>query len=108
MYILFFLCLIQKIHAQFEVNLPNELVPDEINTKNLNGICYQFIKIENSPKKLYKSTAFFIDKNYILTSAHNLHQIKGSKLKLFPAKSGSKNSFESIVLNVSNDNYYRS
>jgi V8-like Glu-specific endopeptidase len=104
--------LLNSSQAQFDkVNFPNELTQQEINQQKLNGISCQLIKRSNSPKKLYKSTSFFINKNFLITSEHNLKKIKGNrviKIAIFPSKKGKENPYGSIILNINNENYFRS
>lgn len=90
--------------------LPNQISSKEIIQLKLSGINYQEIKRRDSPTKLYKSTSFFINKNCLLTSAHNLSTLKGlevMKITLYPARNGKKIPNQSITFNVSNQNYYK-
>ncbi len=104
-------CLYTTSFAQFsEVTFPNEMKPKDIKQQKLNGISCQLIKRQDSPKKLYKSTSFFISKNFLLTSEHNLKSIKSKKvikLGIFPSRKGNKKPYGSIIIDVKDKDYYR-
>lgn len=107
----FLLCCFGTSHAQFgTVSFPNEIKLDQIKAENLNGISFQAIKRKDLPKKYYKSTAFFISKNFVLTSAHNLKTIKShvvTKISFYPSRKGRVKPYGSIILNVDNENYFK-
>ncbi|NQX98622.1 MAG: trypsin-like peptidase domain-containing protein [Flavobacteriales bacterium] len=97
-------------YSQFStISFPNEFSIKDINNYKLNGISLQIIKRKDCPEKYYKSTSFFISKNYLLTSAHNLYDIKShspEKIKLYPSCKGNGNPYGVIKFNI-NSNHYK-
>lgn len=84
-------------------------LPSEIDTvrntsiEPYNKICFLYIHRKRWPKTdgWFKSTGFLIDKNTILTAAHNIHNSFFSKvdsIKIFPAKYLNKLPYGSIEI----------
>lgn len=66
-------------------------------------ICYLYIHRNNFPKKdyWYHSTGFFIAPNIILTAAHNIHTVGGSRvdnIRIIPAKYNEQQPYGTIVI----------
>jgi len=96
--------------AQFTVNFPDEITLEQIKKEKLTGINYQVIKRKNWPRKFYKSTSFFISKNCLLTSAHNLekkifHPI--NHIRLYPSCKTYEQPFGSIKFVIDNKKSYK-
>jgi len=107
-----FLFSFRKIgQAQFaQVRLPNEIVLNEINEAKLNGISFQVIKRKGWPAKFFKSTAFFISKNCVLTSAHNIKEVKSHpmyKMGIYPSRRGDKYPYGEVVFYVDYPRHFK-
>ena len=97
--------------AQFaQIRLPDEISLAEINEAKLNGVSFQLIKRKGWPGRFFKSTAFFISKNCLLTSAHNVKEVKSHlmyKMGIYPARRGTEMPFGEVVFYVDNTQHFK-
>lgn len=82
----------------------DQLLKKEIKENGLSAICYQDIRRNPRLSTIDNSTSFFISKNCLLTSAHNvtklfLHNV--NNITIFPMRIGDEKEFDSIYLTVS-------
>lgn len=76
---------------------------DEIRENKLEGVSYQDVRRKPIKSTVNNSTAFFIHKNFLLTSAHNitrlaLHSV--SKITIYPSRIGNEHFLGSVSINV--------
>lgn len=81
----------------------DEISRNQITTNKLNAISYQDVRRFPFTKTVKNSTSFFITKNCLLTSAHNvtklpLHSVK--KITIFPSRIRGDKYLDSIIIDV--------
>lgn len=90
----------------------NEQFPDKLDiefvrVEKLEGISYQDIRRFPKTKSIKNSTSFFISKNFLLTSAHNVTKLPFHSVKyitIYPSRIGNKKHLDSIFIKI---NYKR-
>jgi V8-like Glu-specific endopeptidase len=82
----------------------DQLSKKAIKENNLSGVCYQDIRRNPRTSTIDNSTSFFISRNCLLTSAHNVTKLLGhnvNNITIFPGRIGDEKEFDSIKINVS-------
>ena len=92
--------------------LLDQISIETINEKRLNGVCYQDVRRYGRGESRHHSTSFFISKNFLLTSAHNVTKLilgrnKPKELTLFPSRLGDNFPMDKVVLKVDYDRNIR-
>ncbi|MFK5855272.1 MAG: trypsin-like serine protease [Bacteroidota bacterium] len=91
-------------------NLFDEVTIEQIKEQDISGVCYQ---LSTRGRRLFRasfnSTSFFISRNFLLTSAHNVVKTLRSvnKLQISPSRIGSAFHFGTAVLYVNANKHFR-
>ncbi len=91
-------------------NLPDEITIEQITEYGLENICYQNItRGKWLLKANFNSTSFFIDKNFLLTSAHNLVRTyrKANWANISPSRLGSVYNFGKFKMPLKGNKSFR-
>ncbi|WP_111708939.1 trypsin-like serine peptidase [Lutibacter citreus] len=95
------LCISGKSNSQ--TLFIDQISKEEIELNGFNSISYQDVRRFPFTGSIKNSTAFFISRNFLLTSAHNVtklpfHSVK--KLTLFPSRIGSDKLLDSVFIKI--------
>lgn len=82
---------------------PDAIPIEFIQQNQFDGVCYQDVRRFPNTGTTKNSTSFFISKNYVLTSAHNvtklpLHSVR--RITVFPSRIGDVKHLDSIRLKI--------
>ncbi len=97
--LLFFNTLSQFVAAQDHDEFADELSRDQISMDALNAICYQDVRRIPFKRVVKNSTSFFISKNCLLTSAHNVTRLpfhSAKHITIYPSRIRNEKPFDSI------------
>ncbi|NQY07505.1 MAG: trypsin-like peptidase domain-containing protein [Flavobacteriaceae bacterium] len=86
-------------------SFPDEISLDLIRTSRFDGICYQDVKRKGRGGTFHHSTSFFIARNFLLTSGHNVTKLyfgrnKPHKVYIHPSRIGDQFHGGSIEFNL--------
>lgn len=91
-------------------NLPDEITFEQITELGLQNVCYQNITRGKWPLKAnFNSTSFFISKNFLLTSAHNVVKTyrKANWANIAPSRIGNNYHFDQFKLPLNGKRSFR-
>ncbi|NRB58948.1 MAG: trypsin-like peptidase domain-containing protein [Winogradskyella sp.] len=88
-----------------ENNFPDQISIETIRASKFDGIAYQNVRRNRRGERDHHSTSFFISRNFLLTSAHNVSGLifglnKPNKLSIYPSKIGNDEHLGSIIYNI--------
>ena len=105
--LLFSLVVITSVTAQKgcpeDTTITDHLTITQIRESKLEGVCYQSVQRGSNVNNKKNSTSFFIDKNFLLTSAHNVVRLlfrNAKKITIYPSRIGNEKHLDSIELLV--------
>lgn len=90
--------------------LPDEINLEQIKASGIEGICYQLTTRGTWPfNASFNSTSFFINKNFLLTSAHNLAKTyrNVNKIEISPSRIGNMYHLGTYLLFLDKQEYFK-
>lgn len=90
----------------------DEIPIDIIQESKFDGISYQDVRRDRRGNRAHHSTSFFIQKNFLLTSAHNVTELflgsrKPNRLSIYPSRIGDNLHRGSIIYDIDYDQNIR-
>lgn len=89
--------------------LPDEITWQQIQELNLQSVCHQQTMRKVLRRKYYNSTAFFISKNILLTSAHNVVKTlsRVREIELTPSRMGAESPYGKVSWEINAEKHIR-
>lgn len=104
------ICIVLLTSCAVNAQFVDEITKEQIHSLGLTGVCYQDIRRTPNQSTIDNSTSFFIARNFLLTSGHNVTKLlfhNAKTLTIYPARIHDSKEFDSIKINIDYDKNIR-